>query len=194
MRVAVEAGRGKDAVGGPEGPGSPVKELEEGNEVYDCHCDVDELSREEGVESQVEAEENVGQDEKLIPEFRQRPQKFQEAVGDLDSHIGPILFVFSDQVGADLKIRKAGFLIFDDHLVEDPFEDDQEADGENGYHLQQEPTLVLLEGFTVAGRDRHQLELTISGLLLSHIMILIYKISSNPLPYSLNFRHTVLMA
>jgi len=54
-----------------------------------------------------------------------------------------------DQICADLQIRQNLFLTFDDNLVENTFEDDKQADGEDGNDLKEQSFFVLLKSLAV---------------------------------------------
>jgi hypothetical protein len=91
----------------------------------------------------------VGQKEELISKFGQSSKKFQKAAGNL---IGKILIsLMNDKIRVDLELRERDFFFFDDDLVKDAFQDDEEANRKDGHYLHEQSFFVFFKSATVEG-------------------------------------------
>lgn len=93
----------------------------------------------------------MGEDKELILKLRERREELQEVVGDGKS--GECLAVVLDKPCFELQVAEGLVLGLHDDLVEDPLEDDGQADEEDGDHLGQQAFLVSLDRCGVLGQE-----------------------------------------
>ena len=85
------------------------------------------------------------ENEKLVSEMRERSEEGQKSIRNLAWKV--LVVLHDDKVAADLQAGQSIVFLFSNDLVEDPFEDDEQANDKDRDDLEEQSPLVLFQGF-----------------------------------------------